>query len=361
LNPGTRRLLPASLPGLPRAPYKRLGFLVFPPLGVAFGTSLMIVACPECSSRFRVPEDALGAGGRYVRCGNCGHSWVQKPRQAILEVNHRFPRTEKRLKKDEPGAAIPAPSSAARSAGRGLLDIAQEEMAPSFAAPPPPPPPRMAPPPPPPPAAMPEPDLAPPVEEAPSLEALAETVAESVEPADDMLRRRGPPRPKPAEAPKRSIAAAIGWILLLVTIVGLGLAVQMRADVVAAFPQSRAIYQAFRLDVPAPGAGLTVTVQPPMRGSSAGTPTMEVSGKLRNASASSQSVPILRVSLIDEKGVSVADRDLTLDATQLESGEETAFTVVFENPPAAAQNLVITLHDRPGAGLSLPSWLTGLF
>jgi predicted Zn finger-like uncharacterized protein len=322
----------------------------------------MIVACPECSSRFRVPEDALGAGGRYVRCGNCGHSWVQKPRQAILEVNHRFPRTEKRLKKDDPAAAMPAAAAApARSAGRGLLDIAQEEMAPNF-APPPPPPPRMAPPPPPPAASPePEPDLAPPVEEAPSLEALAETVAESVEPADDMPRRRGPPRPKPAEAPKRSIAAAIGWILLLVTIVGLGLAVQMRADVVAAFPQSRAVFQAFRLDVPAPGAGLTVTVQPPVRGSSAGTPTMEVSGKLRNASASSQSVPILRVSLIDEKGASVADRDLTLDATSLESGEETAFTVVFENPPPAAQNLVITLHDRPGAGLSLPSWLTGLF
>jgi len=319
----------------------------------------MIVACPECSSRFRVPEDALGAGGRYVRCGNCGHSWVQKPRQAILEVNHRFPRTEKRLKKDEPGAAIPAAAAPARSAGRGLLDIAQEEMAPSFA--PPPPPPRMAPPPPPP-AAMPEPepDLAPPVEEAPSLEALAETVAETVEPADDMPRRRGP-RPKPAEAPKRSIAAAIGWILLLVTIVGLGLAVQMRADVVTAFPQSRAIFQAFRLDVPAPGAGLTVTVQPPVRGSSAGTPTMEVSGKLRNASASAQSVPILRVSLIDEKGISVADRDLTLDAQQLESGEETAFTVAFENPPAAAQNLVITLHDRPGAGFALPSWLADLF
>jgi predicted Zn finger-like uncharacterized protein len=319
----------------------------------------MIVACPECSSRFRVPEDALGAGGRYVRCGNCGHSWVQKPRQAILEVNHRFPRTEKRLKKDDPAAAMPAPAAPARSAGRGLLDIAQEEMAPSFA--PPPPPPRMAPPPPPP-AAMPEPepDLAPPVEEAPSLEALAETVDEKVEPADDMPRRRGP-RPKPPEAPKRSIAAAIGWILLLVTIVGLGLAVQMRADVVAAIPQSRAVFQAFRLDVPAPGAGLTVTVQPPVRGSSAGTPTMEVSGKLRNASASSLAVPILRVSLIDEKGASVADRDLTLDAKSLESGEEAAFTVVFENPPAAAQNLVITLHDRPGAGFALPSWLADLF
>lgn len=318
----------------------------------------MIVACPQCSSRFRVPEDALGAGGRAVRCGNCGHSWIQKPRQAILEVNHRFPRTEKRLKKDEPAAAMPAP---ARAAGRGLLDIAQEEMAPSFPAPPPPAP-RMAPPPPPPPAAMPEPESTPasPVAEAPSLEALAETVAEKIEPADDMPRRRGP-RPAAAQAPKRSIAAAIGWILLLATVVGLGLAIQMRADVVAAIPQTRAIYQAFRLDVPPPGAGLAVTVQPPMRGSSAGTPTMEVSGKLRNVSSSSQPVPILRVSLIDEKGVPVADRDLTLDAKQLESGEETAFTVVFENPPAAAQNLVITFRDQAAAGFALPSWLAGLF
>lgn len=307
----------------------------------------------------------MGAGGRYVRCGNCGHSWVQRPRQAILEINHRFPRTEKRLKKDEPASAMPV-SPPARSAGRGLLDIAQEEMVSAgttaFAQPrivPPPPPP-------PPPVVMPEPDLPPAVEEAPSLDVLAEaTAAETpAEPAaaddDPMPRRRGARPAKPPEMPKRSRAAALGWVLLLATIVGLGLAVQMRADVVALAPETRAIFQAFRLDVPAPGAGLNVSVQPPTRGSAAGTPTMEVTGKLRNESVSALAVPILRVSLIDEKGAAVAERDLTLEASRLEAGEEAAFTVVFENPPVAAQNLVITFRDRGGAGWALPSWLADL-
>ncbi|MFM8800785.1 MAG: MJ0042-type zinc finger domain-containing protein, partial [Tagaea sp.] len=81
----------------------------------------MIVACPNCAARFRVADDALGAHGRHVRCGNCGHGWVQKPRQAVLEINPRFPRTEKRWKKDEPAAPTPAP--VARHAGRGLVDM----------------------------------------------------------------------------------------------------------------------------------------------------------------------------------------------------------------------------------------------
>jgi len=36
----------------------------------------MILECPQCEARFRVPSDALGARGRRVRCGACGHVWT---------------------------------------------------------------------------------------------------------------------------------------------------------------------------------------------------------------------------------------------------------------------------------------------
>lgn len=67
----------------------------------------MIITCPNCSTRYLVAEDKIGAKGRRVRCAKCSHIWFQDP-----------PRddTPPPKKKDGDAGARPASEPVARPA-----------------------------------------------------------------------------------------------------------------------------------------------------------------------------------------------------------------------------------------------------
>lgn len=81
----------------------------------------MILVCPACSTRYLVPDTAIGIEGRQVRCANCKNSWFAEGPETVpaapvppppppTPVQQEFPETPvQEPYKDETPVERPAP------------------------------------------------------------------------------------------------------------------------------------------------------------------------------------------------------------------------------------------------------------
>jgi len=254
----------------------------------------MIVTCPNCTTRFLVPDDAIGTTGRRVKCGACGHLWLAVP------------------DRDDDEAAFyldPDPS-----AEDGADTVASPPSAPASAP-------------------------------APAPEA-SDDAADTGSGADITAQRTNLPA---VIEPRRSFVLW-GWVAFGLLVAALIAGIMLgRGLITERFPQTAPLYQ--RLDALV-GSGATGSAEPAPRleigglqsrtgENSDGDPVVIVSGSISNPSAQTINVPPLRADIMDADGNLLQSWGFSVRSRRLAPEAEITFEQAFINPPAGGVRLAV--------------------
>lgn len=259
----------------------------------------MRVTCPECGSKFKVPDKALGTTGRKLRCGKCSHEWFQEPEAAAGPAPKPRVPAKPKAKAQPPPAAEVAPEPAPAEDFAAGLRVERDD---AFEPP----------------------------------------------PLGGVSRFRGP---RHAGAPRRRPPVAL-LVLAAAAVAIPAILFAARESLVAAWPASALLYDTLGLRVPVPGEGLVLQNIYVQRRQEGSVQLLVVAGEIRNPGERPRSLPGLRGTVLDEKGGVLQSWLFAAEVPQLLPGDVARFQSELAAPAEGASRVNVTFTDeRPTGGI----------
>lgn len=330
----------------------------------------MKIACPKCGTRFTVPDKALGAHGRTLKCARCANTWHQDPPAVAddagldgLSDPDRTPVAASRgdhAPLAEHLETPPDPPAPPQGRGRTLLDD-----------PPPAPPPS-------------------------NTEPVGQTTsgghdmdAEDLPDFDDILARledqereragrreghddptlfgdddelpnvlRNGPRSKTrSRRPPALASLGLAGVVLLAGL--LGALYFLRDTVVGLIPATEGIYQTLGIPLSRPGLGLRLEQVVPTRERVNGEDILVVRGFINNFSETERPVPALQLMLNDADGEMIQRMVTAPPTAVLPAGDSVPFRMTLRNQLPGAASIEVTFTDRPPEPMVTPPGQSG--
>ncbi len=257
--------------------------------------SVMIIACPACSTRYVIPDSAIGVEGRTVRCAKCRHSWFQQ--------GPDLPEREEAQVAPPPVAAAPAPEPSPESPVASPTPVAPVAAAPAE-------------------------EPLPPAPSVPRKYGFADEAADAFEDAPSSFEHEPPFRPRRNMA-KLWTAAALAFALLVAALIGAVAWFGMPDWLPVARPTFGPAQTELELSFPAERQDRRTLPN--------GTEYFGASGTVTNVGKDVRDVPPILIVLRDAKDRVVYTWDVTPPKASLKPGESVTINEAVTDVPKSAK------------------------
>lgn len=283
----------------------------------------MILTCPNCATKFRVPDGALGATGRLVRCGNCGTEWTAtEDVQADIitptpQASVTMPPPPAETYAPDPGPLAPDPLASLEEDGAYDAPVSADEIGADSDD-----------------YEVPDPEVYAPVDDPPPLRAASSSV-------DTVLRSNVPAMPRKRRRTPGAVIA-LGWLLLVALYGTLGAAVVFYNEPIAqAWPPSQPLFDA--LGVNKPKRQIAENISDVMRFNIFGDPDRraDVPGYFLIADVQSQGsqlhrLPKLEAVIFNSRGQALQRIPMSAESELIEPGQTVRLEAHVRVPPDGA-------------------------